>query len=228
MSNGLRVSSGPASKAVRRVRVLAVAVILAAPGGTIAEELSGPAPKSVRLIAPELVSPAPSDGELERLPAKEPPARKKPFETVVSADARLRLLPLPIAESAGVIIAGGYRIAIAGIGTPDIDEQCGPEKWNCGAAARAHFRAFLRGRSVRCRVPDKRPSDNETIVTACSVAGLDIGAWLVSQGWARRSGDVYVDEGKLAEDKRQGFFGPAPSIYVPSFSAISAEVSGTP
>jgi endonuclease YncB( thermonuclease family) len=213
----------------RRVPIFAAIVFASVvPSVTSAEETTGAAPKTVRLIAPELVSPVPSDGELERLPAIEPPATKKPFQTVVSSDARLRLLPLPIAESAGVLIAGGYRIAIAGIGTPDVDERCGTEKWKCGAAARAHFRSFLRSRSVRCRVPENRPSDSETIVTACSVAGLDIGAWLVSQGWARRSGDVYAQEAKLAEDKRRGFFGPAPPVYVPSFSAISAEVSDTP
>lgn len=196
-----------------------------------AAETREAAAKSVRLIAPDRVAPVPSDGQLERLPARAPPARRKAKEVHVGADARFRLLPLPIAESAGVFIADGYRVAIAGLGPSDPGETCGEgegEAWQCGAAARTAFRAFLRGRSVRCRVPDERPGGNETIVTVCTVAGQDVGAWLVSHGWARRSGEAYEEEERLAESGRRGLHGPPPPAQVPSFSSISAQVSGTP
>lgn len=207
---------------------LALAALVGA-GESTASEQRAAAPKSVRLIAPDRIAPVPSDGDLERLPALAPPARPKAKEVHAGADARFRLLPLPIAESAGVLTADGYRVAIAGIGPSDPRELCGTQpEWKCGAAALTAFRAFLRGRSIRCRVPDERPPGGETVVTECTMAGRDVGAWLVGQGWARRSGEAYVEEDRQAQSAARGFFGPPPKSYVPSFSETSASVSGTP
>lgn len=193
-----------------------------------AQSTEGTARKSVRLIAPELIAPAPSAGRLERLPALAPMQKPGIAPKAVIRPARFRLLPLPIAESAGVLLADGYRIALAGIGPSDVGENCGVSGWPCGATALTAFRAYLRGRSLRCRVPDERPPGKEIVVAECTLAGADIGAWLVRHGWARSSGGVYAEEEKLARERRLGLFGPPPPIYAPSFPSINAQVSGTP
>lgn len=210
--------------------LIALLALLGAVPFAAAQTVTDKPAKGVRLIAPELIAPAPATGDLERLPAILPPAKAKPAPMrAVAPDARQRLLHLPIAEAAGVFTADGYRIALAGLGPADPEELCGEERrWNCGASARTAFRAFLRGRSVRCRVPEERPSDAETLVTQCSIAGQDPASWLVAQGWARRSGEDYASEEEEARAHRRGFFGSPPPAYAPVLPSISAQVSGTP
>lgn len=209
--------------------VLAALIYAAFAGAAWAQSTAGGAGKTVRLIAPELIAPAPSSGGLQRLPALLPPpvAKKAVKRSVVGNAAHFRLLPLPIAEAAGLFVADGYRIALAGIGPPDRDEKCG-DGWPCGALALTAFRAYMRGRSLRCRVPDDRPSGTEIIVTSCFLGGRDIAAWLVEQGWARRSGEAYAAEDLAAQSHRRGVYGTAPSAYASSLPSISAQVSGTP
>ncbi|MCC2690490.1 MAG: hypothetical protein K0S21_3293, partial [Rhizobiaceae bacterium] len=63
-----------------------------------------------------------------------------------------------------------------------------------------------RRRSVECRMPETAgPADG---VAHCSVAGRDIGEWIVAQGWARSDGPGYADAEKTAREEKRGIWSP--------------------
>lgn len=169
-------------------------------------------PTPTRPVAPQIVAIPPVDpATLERvepraplseiahaLPLKKP--RPKP------------LLFRPVAESASVISAGGYTITIAGIDPVDFDETCTSSTgraWQCGRAARAAFRGFLRGRAVTCEFPDGEVPD--AVTATCRLGNYDIGGWLVANGWARSAGDIYAEPAEVARAQGRGIYGPGPA-----------------
>ena len=93
--------------------------------------------------------------------------------------------------AAGIVEKGSKSIQLIGIAATPVDEQCGsgPDVWPCGRVARAALQRFVRRRVVECRAPEGQPADG---VAHCTVAGRDIGEWLVSQGWARAEGPRYA------------------------------------
>lgn len=193
-------------------------------------------PTPPRPVAPLIIAIPPVDPQaLERVEARPPlsqiaqavPPKKPPPKP---------LLFQPVAEAAGIIVAGGRTIAIAGVKVVSDGEMCprqGGGQWPCGRAARSAFRAFLRGRAVTCDFPEGEVPD--TLATTCRLGKRDIGAWLVENGWARAEGETYATQAKAAEAGRRGIFGPGPaSLPAPSptlDAAPSASVSppaGTP
>jgi endonuclease YncB( thermonuclease family) len=171
-----------------------------------------------RAIDPEIVAP-PSTGEapleraeprppLSNLSLALPPKPKKPGEWKGTT------LFQPLATAAGVIQAMGYTVAVSGVNAVTPDETCTDAEgkvWNCGMRARGAFRAFLRGRAPVCTVPPEGGRD--TISAACHIGKQDLGAWLVTNGWARATtGGPYVEAGQVARKERMGIFGAAPDL----------------
>lgn len=163
---------------------------------------------SARVIASGTIAAPQLDGDIQRIPARPSlsPAASKP-QPIAAADPsrwRIRLLHQPVAISAGEIEAGGYRLVLEDIAPTDPAMTCtspSGKNWPCGLQARTAFRAYLRARSIRCKVP-AQPS-GQTVQTACSLAGEDVAAWLVTHGWARSA------KGGAAP-KGVGLFGPPP------------------
>ena len=101
----------------------------------------------------------------------------------------------------------GQPIRLYGIDAPEGRQVCRRDgrDWRCGQAA-AHALADHIGRrplACRPRYTDRygRP------VAVCRVAGEDIGAWLVREGWAlayRRYGTDYVTDETAAKAARRG------------------------
>ena len=90
--------------------------------------------------------------------------------------------------------------------------------------ARTAMRNFVRGRALSCQVPAE-PAE-EVTVTTCLLAGDDLGAWLVENGWARAADDRFAGEAARARQEGRGLFGRPP--YADSLPSISAAVSGSP
>ncbi|MGT2466634.1 thermonuclease family protein [Mesorhizobium atlanticum] len=104
----------------------------------------------------------------------------------------------------------GRTVAISG--TIDIDPHrtCTFDKavaWPCGQRARAAFNAWLRGRALRCFLP---PDDDRFAIAApCALGKQDVGAWLVSNGWAMAAPNgIYGKAEAVAREARMGIFGP--------------------
>ena len=79
----------------------------------------------------------------------------------------------------------GQRIRLHGIDAPESKQLCrkgGEEPWRCGNDATSALKAFLGSRPVSCEELDR--DRYRRIVAKCAVDGVDIGHWMVSQGWA--------------------------------------------
>lgn len=170
-----------------------------------------PRPAPARAIAPSIVAPPDIDpGDLQRIEPREPLTRL----ALALPPERPEMLRLdrPVASAAGVFAAGGFRVTISGITPPAASETCDDEAgraWPCGAAARTAFRAFLRGRSVECRIDPALPPGD--VSARCALAGQDLARWLVANGWARASDPEYRDASDAARSAGRGMFGRAPA-----------------
>lgn len=186
---------------------------------TQAESQSPSAPS--RTIDPEEVAPPPlAPEELERVEPRPPlsdlalagPAKPRRRRAVVDDWGGTKLFQ-PVASAAGLIQANGYSVAVSGIDIVKEDETCSDDgkSWACGVRARTAFRSFLRGRAVACKMPPE--ADRELIAVECRIGKLDVGQWLVENGWARATaGGPYVEVGDKARTEKKGIFGAAPNL----------------
>jgi len=78
----------------------------------------------------------------------------------------------------------GERIRIWGVDAPEARQTCtrGPETWRCGQQSALALSDLIGQRAVTCREQDRDRYGRS--VATCAVAGQDMGAWLVGQGWA--------------------------------------------
>lgn len=171
-----------------------------------------PAQPRVRAVAPEVVAPPRLETEgLERVEARLPlsthaaPSRKRRNHGVVFR---------PVIEAAGRLAGSGLVIDIVGIAPTDSARICtdaSGAEWTCGVRARTAFRAFVRGRALKCDLPDELDEDRYT--TSCALGQQDVGAWLAAQGWAEALADgPYAEAGAAARAAGKGIFGAAPVI----------------
>lgn len=156
-----------------------------------------------------------SEGGLERVEPREPLSQlslalppKRP-----GAKGGGVILYRPIATSSARFEAMDRVIAIGGVEEVAVEERCSHEgqDWDCGIHARTAFRSFIRGRAITCDLPPDAPK--ETIVQGCRIGTQDVGAWLVSNGWARAApGGPYSEAEKKAREAGRGIFGPRPKV----------------
>ncbi len=103
----------------------------------------------------------------------------------------LALLPAAaLADIAGVavVIDGatveihGQRIHLYGIDAPDSRQLCRLDgaPWRCGIDAANALAGKIDRRPVACRERDR----GGRMVATCTVAGEDLGEWMVAKGWA--------------------------------------------
>src|SRR5215831_21150765 len=85
------------------------------------------------------------------------------------------------------IEVGGKSYRLDGLDTPERDQSClneDGEPFACGARAAEELDKFIAGRSVKCDDIRADPAYPTRRIGECSVAGIDLGHWLVGQGWA--------------------------------------------
>lgn len=199
----------------RRIRLMVAAVMLASLGlGSAAAQDS----RQPRIIAPELVAPPPIDATglkraEPRTPLSElgaPAPEPKPQDT---------LYYRPIAIAAGMFESEGHTITVAGIRVIAPDQVCDATDggaWPCGKRARTAFRYWLRGRAVECHIGENAEEaaagEESERPMRCSLAGYDVGTWLVENGWALSQAEgPYAEEEKAARDAGKGIFSGGPS-----------------
>ena len=105
----------------------------------------------------------------------------------------LALVPaLALAEIAGTarVIDGdsleinGERIRLHGIDAPEARQLCrlDGKPWRCGQDATNALAGKIDRQRVTCREVDGRRRGR--MVATCTVAGVDLGEWMVLNGWA--------------------------------------------
>ena len=103
----------------------------------------------------------------------------------------------------------GQRIRLHGIDAPEGRQTCelDGQPYRCGQQAALALADYIGQRTVVC---EQRDVDRyQRVVAVCHVGGEDMGAWLVSEGWAlayRRYSTDYVDEEDGARTSRRGLW----------------------
>lgn len=168
---------------------------------------------ATRAIAPDVVVPPEAAGQtLERVEARPPLGDlglAPPPKPIAPDDWEGTLLYRPAVTSSASFESMGYTIFIAGTDAIGPDQTCEFEGvvWRCGERATLAFRYWLRGRAPLCQVFP--PAERRPVAAACRLGKQDVGAWLVSNGWAHaRPGGGYEKAEEVARTARMGVFGP--------------------
>ncbi len=103
----------------------------------------------------------------------------------------------------------GQRIRLHGIDAPESRQLCfvDGKPWQCGKDAANALADKIARRPVACK--DLGRDRYKRIIARCTVAGEDLGEWMVSQGLAlayRRYSLDYVDEEAEAQAARRGIW----------------------
>ncbi len=117
-------------------------------------------------------------------------------------------IPFPVIRAAGALERRGKPVLLAGVVVTQPAETCGDDadRWPCGQMALTAIRRFVRTRTIECAFVPAEGGDAQG--AKCSVAGEDIGQWLVSQGWARSDGSDYGEAEEEARKARLGVWSP--------------------
>jgi endonuclease YncB( thermonuclease family) len=105
----------------------------------------------------------------------------------------------------------GQRIRLAGgVDTPELAQLCrraSGAEYHCGARALVALEDFLAGRRVVCRGEDRDRYGR--LLARCQVGGVDLGGWLVAQGWGvvdARYGTEHLPQEAAARGRRLGLW----------------------
>lgn len=104
----------------------------------------------------------------------------------------------------------GQRIRLFGIDAPESGQRCTrPDggAWRCGRDAAFALDDLVQGRTVTCRVQDNDRWGR--VVAVCRIGQLDLGRWMVEQGFAtayRRYSLDYTSAEDEARSARRGIW----------------------
>lgn len=201
---------------VHLVALVAALVALPLPGHGQESREPQIVPPPSRDVTPPGVTPGPSvDGPLVRVPTPPPPPEP----------ARWRRFFLPrTADGATFVTKENLEIKVFGVAPPTIEQTCtraDGEVWPCGRTALFSLRMFLRGRAVECFLP---PLDGiDRAIAPCRVGRIDLGRWLVRQGWGLpddNATEEYQAAAREARCDRLGMWrGAAPEPSCPASEA---------
>jgi endonuclease YncB( thermonuclease family) len=145
---------------------------------------------ATRNVTPPGILPGPQpDGPMAREEIPPPPPEP----------ARWHRYFLPETVDSATFSVRGRTIRISGVSAPPMDRACvlgDGSAWPCGRTALHAMRMFLRGRAVECYFPFSDALVD--IIAPCRVGGSDLGAWLLTNGWAR-TGPLATEDYHAAE-----------------------------
>jgi clan AA aspartic protease (TIGR02281 family) len=124
----------------------------------------------------------------------------------VPTEARADIAGTASVIDGDTIAIEGRRIRLHGIDAPESAQTCVAEnQWRCGQQAALALDKKIGGRAITCVERDR--DQDGLVVALCRAGGEDLGAWLVSEGWAlayRQHSVEYVDEEQAARAARRG------------------------
>jgi endonuclease YncB( thermonuclease family) len=122
----------------------------------------------------------------------------------------------------------GLRVRLNGIDAPERKQTCEKfvgGKYACGVQSTEALIRLLGANEVQC---EKAGTDrNGRMIGRCKTGEIDIGAWMVEQGWAlayRRYSMVYVDAENRARAAKSGMW--AGAFVIPEEWRRSQQLGG--
>jgi len=92
---------------------------------------------------------------------------------------------IPRVVDGDTLVIGLTKMRLEGIDAPETDQICmnqNGDKWTCGIDARDRLENRIAGRSIRCS-PNGTDVYQRSLAT-CWLAGQNLNAWMVQEGWA--------------------------------------------
>ncbi|ADZ71682.1 thermonuclease family protein [Polymorphum gilvum] len=160
-----------------------------------------PLPQQIRNVSPEGASPPPVTGTLKRIAPDERLLSPSQFAKMPDTTVTLKR---PVVRDAGVLVAGSLVVHLAHIVAPAVETQCTStqgDPWPCGARARTELQRVIRLLAVECEKTADL-GDGE-IVAVCRRNRIDLGAWLLRNGWATPAPDAPAGYRDLETGARQ-------------------------
>jgi endonuclease YncB( thermonuclease family) len=101
-----------------------------------------------------------------------------------------------------------HDVRLQGIDAPELDQRCRDKAgrdYDCGRKARAHLKAVVAGRDVRCRTMDV--DRYQRSVSVCHAGETELNRQMVADGWAVAYRlPVYVRSERNAKNARNGIW----------------------
>jgi endonuclease YncB( thermonuclease family) len=120
----------------------------------------------------------------------------------VAAAAELTGVPRII--SGNVIAIGKTRLWLTGVSAPGLEQVCldaSGARWPCGVTARDELAKHVGSEAWTCQT--EHHEGTERLFGICSVAGEDVGKWLIGAGWAIAGQHATKDQ-EAAEAEAKG------------------------
>lgn len=122
----------------------------------------------------------------------------------------VHIVGIPGITDGDTIRVNGTKVRLFGIDAPERHQQCSSaegQAYACGQTATRALADFIAGRKVDC-VADEKDRYGR-LVAVCTVAGEDVGGWMVLNGWAvayRKYSLAYVGEEDRARVAKRGLW----------------------
>ncbi len=108
-----------------------------------------------------------------------------------------------VVVNGNTLIVGTRRLYLRGVDAPETDQFClvGQVQWACGKQAARELTNKIGGKPIICKVRADNDAD-------CWRGGVNLGSWMVSNGWAAASGriSIYAGEERKAKRARRGIW----------------------
>jgi endonuclease YncB( thermonuclease family) len=118
----------------------------------------------------------------------------------------------PMVVNGNTLIVGSRRLYLRGVEAPETDQYClvGQVKWACGKQAARELTNKINGKPITCKIRDGDDAD-------CFGNGVNLGSWMVSNGWAAASQEkaIYARQERRAKRAKRGIWR---SEFVPPWS----------
>jgi endonuclease YncB( thermonuclease family) len=92
---------------------------------------------------------------------------------------------VPRVVDGDTLAIGATKVRLEGIDAPETDQVClnaNGVRWTCGIDARDQLAAHIARQGISCS--SKGTDAYKRTLAICSLAGEDLNAWMVQQGWA--------------------------------------------
>jgi endonuclease YncB( thermonuclease family) len=187
MSGKNRESLGSCSRSIRHALCSGL-ILMAAP--VLCQPALGQS--AVRNVSPPGVAVPQVTAPLHRVEPIRPQAARQ-AEAAAVPERSFHIIR-PLALESAKLKSGKLTLElahVAGLSAGETCETASGQTWPCGARALTALRSLLRSHRVDCEpVQVEAQTPGSPMPATCRKGPVDLGLWLVQQGWARAAGDA--------------------------------------